>query len=372
MKLTSALDAMKTRDGMRKYKSFGSFWKPGNQATVLYPIYWDDDGKPQLLVSSVFGHQIDMRNFGIKASFIPTHSEINEDGDVVKEDTLLKFSKIVKVYIDGEKQRRIDELQNNPDWDNLPKAAYEQALADIEKDYDPNNLKAIKPAVGRFTMLITTEVIYIPMVNDELVTSQSEAGIATQTLSNSRINKLYSIMRNKRVNLTPNDKYLEVTYNFTGNNKSEAGKAEPKEVMPEYRMSVRYPDAYRELEDLISKLPADSDVIKRHNYSYREVPETDIISAIQVYTLRYSKDLATLPEASQEILEKNAAIIKELRIPLKDTDPTLRARITGRNSELPTPNIPTGIGQAPSISELMGSEFRADDTLAEAVNLDIS
>jgi hypothetical protein len=367
----SASSALKTRRESQKLQSFSKMWKVNDRARVFYPVYTDPEtGKRELLVAAVYGHQVDMQNFGVKTSFIPTHAELTEYGEVVVPDALFKFSQIAKLFIDGEKQRRLDEFEKK-DWDGIPQTVKSLEFRKIEDEYDTaKNLKAIGPVIRRLTMLITTECLYVPMVNDKPV--PSDARVVAQPLSNGRIMKLLESLNG--ADTKPDDGCLwhEVSYSFTSasNSRPDAGKAEPVGVNPEYRLSARYPDAFAELRPHLDNLPTESSTIERRSYSFREIPEADIMQAIQAYCIMHAGELTSLPGDSEETLYKNAKLIFDLKVPLAGFTAEQRAKLEAA-AGIPAAPLPTpaqAAPGAPTLSELLHSERRPTDPTDEVAN----
>ncbi|MDR1523247.1 MAG: hypothetical protein LBS29_04785 [Endomicrobium sp.] len=317
MRLTAS-GAMKQREDSMKLTAFGKMWKVGDQGTVFYPVTQNEEtGKLDLLVAAIWGHQVDMNQLGIKVTFIPTHSVINERGEPLTPDITFQFSRIAKLFLEGEKEQRKAVVSAKDGWDKMPRSAYIQAIETIEHEYDTkNNMKAKRPAIGMLSLLITTECLYVPVEND--VPQPDKARLVTQSLSNDRITKLLTLINSNvyAPNLDKGENWLEVTYTFTSarQDKGEAGRAEPIGTAPEYRMSSRFPEAFDALRGRLLGLPKDSSTIEHRNYSYREVPESQIKQALSSFCVIHSDNLSYLTQEGEDILVRNADIVNDMRI----------------------------------------------------------
>lgn len=372
MKLTAS-GALKQREDSMKLGGFSKMWKVGDQGIVYYPVIRDEEtGRLDLLVAAVWGHPVDMQQLGLKVTFIPTHSEINDRGEPVTPDITYQFSRIARLFTEGEKEERKQRVMAK-DWTGQPPAAQAKALQDIEDEYDTKtNMKAKKAAVQRLTLLITTECLYVPVEND--VPQPDKARLVSQSLSNDRIAKLLALLNNSmfKPNYDAGENWLEVSYTFTSsrNDKGEAGRADPQGISSEMKLSRRYPEAFNAIQGRLSGLPKDSSTIERRNYSYREVSEGAIKQALSTFCVVNQDNLSYLTEEGEEILVKNASVVDTLRI--KVQKPELREMIDSAIAEMATENTDSGTpnldsyvaGGAPTIESLMNHQARPDDNTA--------
>ena len=316
MRLTAS-QALRTRQDSRRLGGFGKQWKSGETLTVFYPITWID-GQPEILAAAVWGHSVSIKDLGLKRIFVPSNSQI-EDGVPKVPDVLYQFSRIAPLFIQG----RYEEDRKRLESKNLPSSALKTALAKIDKDYDIDETGKIgkDAAVGKLRLVISTEVVTVTMgPNGE--PDADNARLVTQDLSDSKIQALYSLMKNKQYAPKEGDKYIEVTYSFgtSGDRKSD-GKVAPNGVTDDYKIAHRFPDAFTRIEQQLVQLPESSDTIEKRNSSYRPVEDREIYSAIQTYSALNSDSLDSLTEEDMiERLKKNAAILDKLKIQVENEE----------------------------------------------------
>lgn len=380
MRMT-ATGAMKTREDARKLGGFGQMWKPGDQITVYYPLVRDESGKLDLLVGGCWGHPADPKQLGLKTIFIPSLTDIDESGvPVGKPDITYQFARIAKAFVEGEKQQKVDKCMAKS-WPS--EAARKSALEAIDAEFDTqNNAEAKKAVVGKLTLLITTECVVVPIKNDEPM--PAEARLVTQSLSNDKIRKLLAILNDKKYAPSDDKPYLEVQYTFPAKDKkAEAGKVDPVGQTPEYRLESRYPDHFKTIESLLIGLPESSETIERRNFSYRKFEEKQIMQALTTYSIMQSEFLDSLSDEEDiERLAKSAATLDALSITKSLANEQLKMKITEELDKIKTahpedlvalvdreePTFSTG---APSIEALMTNPNRADDSLAEGLEINL-
>lgn len=371
----SARGAMKVSSKAKKLQNFGKKWDVGDKGIVLYPVYWDDETERlELLVAQVWGYKVnDMQALGIKTSFIPSNAPIGDDDMPVGQDITAQFSRLAPAFIAGEKAAKMQQIEAK----NWPTAAAQKAAMEkLEADYDTkNNMKARKPVVGKLMLLITTECIYIPMKND--VPDWDNAQLVAQTLSSTKISKLLALIDDPQYAMTKDSRYLEVQYNFTAADglKSTAGKNDPTGITEAFALRNRFPDSVSKLEDLITQLPTDSDIIANHNYSYAKQDEASLKSLFQAYSIMNCESLDTVPEDYETSVVKSAEVIDKLQILSSLTNVALKEKISAELAEsanAPTPapvptEVPVSTG-APTAAELLNKPALADDEFSDTLN----
>jgi hypothetical protein len=392
MRLTAS-GMMKTREESRKLSGFGQMWNPGDTVVVYYPLAYQEfedeethvitkSNKPDLLVAGCWGHQVDPKRLtGLKAIFVPTTAKVDESGNPVgTPDVTFQFSRISKSFIDGKKQTEIDKAMTK----NYPSESMKQTeLKAIESRYDTkSNMEAERPAVGKLTMLITTECVVVKLKADGTPDVDS-ARLVTQSLSNEKIRKLLNIMANANYKPNETETYLEVQYSFlAGVKKADAGKVDPTGIAPEYRVSYKYPEQFKSLESLLVSLPESSETIERRNLSYRKIEEKIILQALTAYAIRESEYLDAIKEETEvENLIKNAEVISMLTIKDSLHNEALRAKIDEALEEIRKNTSEEALPateseeenpvdtEAPNIEKLLSNPNRASDDFANGVDL---
>ena len=374
----SARGAVHVGAKARKLQNFGKAWKVGDKGIVLYPIYFDEETKQmELLVAAEWGYQVsDMKALGLTATFIPSNAEIGDDGTPVVPDVTSQFARLAPAFIAGEKEARIKALDAKP-WPTP--SAHKQALEALEREYDTkNNMMAKKPIISRLKLFISTECIYIPMIDDK--PRWENARLYAQSLSNDRIEKLYNIMNDSKYGITPESKFLEVQYDFVAadNEKSTAGKCQPVGQTDQFKLATRFPEDINTFNSLVAQLPEDSDIIRNHNYSYKRFEEAKLKAAFANYAMLNSECLDTIPQDQEELVLKSATLIRDLSLCQALANEELKQKIIDaaaeedkKAAEAPannTTSTPTASTGAPTIADLMSNPNRADDIDANDLN----
>ena len=389
----SARGAQKVSSKVRKLKNFGNAWDVGDKVICLYPVYYDEDtDQVELLVGMEWGYKVnDMQALGLKASFIPSNAEINEDGVPVVPDITSQFSRLAPAFIAGEKAAKERAIEAKP-WPSS--AAQKQALEKLADQYDTkNNPDARKPVIARLSLLITTECVVVPLKDDK--PDWDKANVFAQTLSNTKIKKLLAIMEDAQYGVNKDSTYVEVQYNFVAadGKKSTAGRNDPIGVTDQFALRNRFVSDVdkRKLLELVTQLPEDSDVIRNHNYAYRHIDEAKLRSVFQSYAISESGNLDTVPEDQENMVIKSAQLIKDLSILSALANAELKQKVTDElakiteskpvaetmqepaDDSLPVPPPVTMPTSAPSIMDLMNNPARADDALSdELANVDLA
>lgn len=310
MQLT-ARGAQKTRNESRKLSMYSKQWAPGDTLRVFYPIFWVD-GKPEINVGALYGHNVsDIKALGLKTAFIPSQTKFDESGvPVGPTDITYQFSQIARAFVDG--QKAIDEANvMKKQWPS--EAARKEALKDIETKYDAkNNMKAVKPIIGKVQFYISTEVVSIKLMNGQPATDT--IAVTSMPLSNQKIDQIYNLMSDPKYAPQPGDDYFEVEWKYpVHTDKGQSAKAAtPNGLTAEYRFSTAYPDAWTNIVSAIGSLARDDESIVRRATS--KVDPQKVLNKLKNYTFMHSECLDAAPEESVELLCKNCLLIKELDV----------------------------------------------------------
>lgn len=309
----SARSAMRTRQDSRKLSGFGSMWKPGDQLQVFYPIFFDEEsGLYDLIVAACWGHSVDPKALGLKRVFVPTTSEI-VDGEPKVPDALYQFSRIAPLFVQGELDEKTKSLMEK----NMPEAARKTALKKVEDEFENK-----EPVVGKLRYVISTECVVVP-IDQNGNPDIEKIRLVTQDLSDSKINQLLAILSDFKYR--PEDKeanYLEVTYTFgSSGDKKQDGKVPPQGVSAEYKIAHRFPDAWPSVEQQLGSLPDNATTVFKRNGNFRAVEESQILTALQTYSVIESGSLDSLTDEDNiNRLIRNAAIVSQLQIPVSNEE----------------------------------------------------
>lgn len=350
MKL-SARGAQKTREESRKLQMYSKQWAPGDTMHVYYPIYWEN-GQPEIAAGAVWGHSVgDVKELGLHTVFIPSTNQFDENGmPIGTPDITYQFSKIANIFRNGAMASELASIMKKKGWPS--ETARENAISDIKKKYDTkNNRNAIKPIIGRAMYYISTEVVCVKIVNEQVVLDT--VTVCSAPLSNKLINQLYSLMRNPKYRPNEGDEFFEVEiiYPVDPDKGSSGRQATITGLTPEYRISNAHPDSYPSIESVFTSVSREEETIVRR--ATTTVNPERVREALSSYSMMHSEDLdAISDERDVETLTKNADLIaqlhfvnalenKDLAIKLQEAIDKMNAYkpATPMDSEVPEPNL---------------------------------
>lgn len=367
---------------------FGKMWNPGDTGIVIYPWFKDSEtGNFELLVALRRGHKAQPKELSIKASFIPSLCEFDENDNVVGAgDFTYQFSKIAPCFVAGQKELELSRIREK---ENINESMRHDLITQVDKKFDKDNVKGVKPVVGGLTYIIATECVYVPMKDNK--PDIENASLVSQALSDTRINQLYALANDPKFAPMPiegmDDMYaLEVQYSFPAGDKTAAGKAAPLGLAPEYRLEATHPQQYAAIHNIVMTLPQESETIEKRNYSFQKFSENMIRQSLTQYAVMQTEYIDALTETSNEEMieriEKNARVFEELNITrsLKNQDiidkisaalELQHAQESNMDNTEPTTtseestNIPVG---SPTIQQLLEAEHVGDEDSIAALD----
>lgn len=309
-------DMVREKQSARRITSFGRMWDRGTVLYAYYPLGLDKEGKRRMIVGQAWGHRVnDSDALGLKTQFfIPSTMNISGAPKPKGEDILTRFSNLAPLFIEGQKNADILELEESCRDD---KRTFAEGLKAIEEKYDvQKNKKAPKPVISKMMSLITTECFAFTLKGNEI--DPENFNIVAQDLSNERIVQFEQEANAASAGVVQfgDREFLEIRYSFgsTGD-KMKDGKVTPENLCGEDSLLFKFPNLIPTIEQHCLSIPATSDTMMARNSSYNIMTEKEIKKCISKYSIKNRKDLATLPEDSVDILCKNARIMKELAIP---------------------------------------------------------
>lgn len=311
----SANTAMKTRQDSRKVQGFGKRWKSGETHLVAYPIFFDENGEPQLLVGAGWGHPIDPKAISVKAIFWPSHSEI-VDGVPKVADLAYQASRIMPLVLKGSYAAEVKKVEES----DLSNSQKKQSLKEIDKKYEVDDDGKItkQPAISRLKFIVTTEIFDVPLVADTMAPNIKEARVVSQDLSDEKIRAIRNLMLNPNHAPKSGDRYFWVQYAFgTQGDRKIDGRVAPTGIMPEYRIEVRYPEEFAKIKSELESLPVESESVMKRNSVFTKGDDRDLMSALQTYWILNEDKLNDLSEDTDiDRLKKVAKVVRDLKVPV--------------------------------------------------------
>ena len=305
--------AMQTKQKNQFVMGFSKSYDPGDTTRVFYPIYWDENGEPRLCVGVRCGHSVnDYKALGLKASFIPTLSPLDEDYQPIDHDIAYRFARTVAPAIWAGQYKAEEAVINSKQWpsDSMKK----EALKSLDEKFDTrSNLKAVKPVISKYQMLILTEPLVCKVVNGKV--NIDSASTFVQKISSDLSNKLNILMHDAKYAPEPGSEYFEVEYVYpAGTDKTTSGKTLPSGLTPEFRMYNNDPEGFAKIKSRLNSLTTDAEVIASH--FAKPIEESRIVQALTNFTFMNSQYIDNLSADSEEFerLTKEPDMVEELRL----------------------------------------------------------
>ncbi len=303
--------AMQTKQKNQFVTGFSKSYEPGDTTRVFYPIFWDENNEPQLCVGVRCGHSVnDYHGLGLKASFITTLSPLDEDYNPIVHDIAYKFAKSVAPAIWAGQYKAEEAVINSKQWPN--EAMKKEALKALDAKYDTkSNMKAVKPIISKYQMLILAEPLVCKVTNGKVNTESARTYV--QKVSGDLTNKLNILLHDKKYAPEPGADYFEVEYVYAaGVDKMQCGKTLPSGLTSEFRMHNNDPEGFAKIRSMINNLTTDSEVIASH--FAKPVEESRILQAFTNYVYMNSQYLDNLSSDSEEVkrITEEPSMIEDL------------------------------------------------------------
>lgn len=371
--------ALKQKESRTKLGTFSKQWAPGNTYRVFYPIVANEEtGQYEYTVGGVWGYAVnDMKELGIKTTFIPALMGVDENGELLGNlDITGQFASIAPVFVASAKEKELQEIgEKNFPSEELRK----EALKRIETKYDKDNLKAVKPVIGRLSMKLAIEAVMVPIVNQVL--QIDKAVVVSQPLSTKKARTLIDLLSDPKYAPQAGDAFFEVEYNYpmdtdkgrSGNSVTISG------LTQEYKTAVAAPTDYARLKSKLDSLARDEETIVRHCTT--NVNESKIRQCITSYAFMHSADLEHCSEDNAETLAKNVNIIKEISLMQAIQPGALKAKLeealAKQVDEVATEAIPEAVlpaEGAPSLDSLISGNTTVNEDAEDAAtdNIDFN
>ena len=303
--------AMQTKQKNQYVTNFSKSYEPGDTTRVFYPIYWDDDGEPQLSVGVRCGHSVnDYNALGLKTSFITSLCPLDEDYNPISYDVAYKFAKTVAPAIwAGQYKAEEDQINSKP-WPS--EAMKKEALKTLDAKYDTrNNMKAVKPIISKYQMIILIEPLVCKVINGRVNVDTAKNYV--QKISSDLSNKLNILLHDPKYAPEPGSNYFEVEYVYAaGVDKTTSGRTLPSGLTAEFRIHNNDPEAFNKIKQQINNLTTDAEVIASH--FAKPVEESRILQAFTNFAYMNSQYLDKLSASSEEIerITKEPEVIEDL------------------------------------------------------------
>lgn len=352
--------AQKTAQESKKLGGFSKQWLPGDTLRVFYPLM-NQDGQLDIAVGAVWGHKVnDYENIGLKTIFIPSLTDVDEETGfpIGQPDVTYQFSQIAPVFIHSQHKQEEQKLQAKP-W--ASETARAEAIKKLDHKYDAkNNMKAIKPAIGRLTYLIFTEVLVIKCTNG--IPDPNTAAVVSYPISSEKGTKISTLLKDPKYAPQPGDSYFELEWKFPSNpdRATSSRTATVNGLTSENRLCNENPEVFNAIKNQLPMLSCDAETIARR--ATRKVSEPKIRQALMNYMFSMSEYLDTYIEDDEEVLLKHADLIQDLSVLNALTNESLIGKLKEELNNKPVeeatslpkqnvePTAPT-TGMAPGIEE---------------------
>ena len=351
--------SFKTRQAAQKIGSFGKKWKPGDKLRAFYRIGETPDGDWDLLVGALWGHKADFDALGMKRSFLPTTSELDDDGNVVKKDIIYQTVPVMRLLFDGIKQEKVNKIKNN---DGLPDSAKDAAIKKIDKDYENK-----RPALGGLEYKIFTECVVVP-VNEKDEPIWKDASLVSQDLSKKKYRAIYDAINNVKNWVDKENGFVEISYVF-GNDedKKVAGDITPLGVSAQEAISFCAPEEPEDSPKYINAqkalnyckdLPDDSDTIIKRNANSKPISPAEFKEAITTYAALNATDALDALAGDEKAIENMEKAVDAIRLYHISVH---IPKIVEKLEQFETDTSHKEQSDAPNIDELQGSSFSKEE-----------
>lgn len=308
----SLRSAQSQTKGLAKLYNLGKGWEVNTTGRALYPCFKNEDGSWELMAAVCAGHSVnDFQALGnLKAIFIPSNSELDDNLNVITPDAAYQFSKIAYPLVMAQKAAAIQNLRNKrwPDDSQL-----QAAINEVNAKYDPKNMKAIRPVIGKLSMLVTSECLYVPIDATTKAPLVDQARPFTQNVSGKAAALLNLLSETPPTDDFP---YLEVEYAWvsSSNDKSEAGRASPTKVVESERIIAKYPELDNALRSAANGLASSSDEMLKRNSAFARKSEAQIIRALSNYCIMKTDTIQYADLEDLESIERNLNVFAMLSV----------------------------------------------------------
>lgn len=323
-----ARGAQRDRQATRKLRAYSKQWSPGDTMRVFFPLIWGEDGKPDILIGQVWGHQINnVKELGLHTTFIPSLTPFDKDGNPVgTPDITYQFSRIAPIFVNGARAAEIARISKKP-WNS--DAQREAALEEVKKKYDTkNNREAVKPIIDRARFVILTEVVSAKYVEGTGIVPDS-VGISSLALSDQFLSKLWTFMDSPKSSPEQGARYYEIEITYPADpDKGASGRAAvPSGLTQDWTLVNKYPDQFPMIEAYFNSWSADSETMKSR--ATTSVNPDAIAEAIRNYCMLNSEFLDGVDnEDDVNVLLNNIEVVSKVVNPRFLTNTDLQATLT--------------------------------------------
>lgn len=256
------------------------------------------NGECDILAASVPGREADYDK--LKASFVRIDDfDVTESNKIIDNSGLIPIARIARVFFEAEYAAAIEDAKELAEKDRkargkatIDEIALAAAIKKIDVEYhgdneaNPKVYPTKKPLIGSVVTPIATEVLIIPLKDDETPDFANMVS-ASLDISGKRYANITSIINNKNY-CNPESGYVEIGFSWKGKDNKEAGtNINFQGISKDLALATMYPDAWNaNVETILSRLPKTAENIAARNstMSSRTTPK-EITETIKKYML---------------------------------------------------------------------------------------
>lgn len=316
MLVKSGRGALQTKQENKRLVGFGKAWQSGEKLRVFYPLFINPtDGLPDIVINNAYGHSCDVKQLkSLHRVFIPSSAQRDEEGTVIKPDLILRFSRIAKLFLEGEKEQKLAAIAANS---RLDKKVRDKQNKEIEDSYEDAS-----PIIGPLRDLTTTECIVVPL-NSDGSPNQEKIKFCSQDLSEERLQHMQAILTDPKCFVDTERMMLEVEYTMGSTGKrNQDGRVKPDGLDEKYLLRNTYPEEYAKFAGRLDSLPKTWEMIYKRNNSFHPIDPSELLSALSSYCVLNGALLDNLKDDEDMVkrLRKNADILDTLSVQLEMFD----------------------------------------------------
>lgn len=366
------------KDAQGSCRNLSKLLNLGTRYRLFFPVTTDEHGANDILLAAVPGRKLDYEK--LKRSFITLSDfEQSETGRIVDNSGLQPYARISRVLFEAEcameKAKAKDEAikiasQTGKEVDQVALAA---SLKEIElayhgdRDAKPSAVYATKsPMISSVVVEVATEVYVVPLTSNG-EPEFAKAFVAAFPISSRKQKQLVELVTNPDT-CPIGTKFLEVSYNYTGTDKKQAGMdATLQGCSHETSLAVKYPELWAANKDGLDKLSTSAEAIASKNMSMSSTATTaEVVELFKKYVSKNSLTLVYI-DLESDIAKSAAKDMVEFDIAVEA--PTVQKKLIElvnsqtedkeAEEELNAAEV-TGAAKAKSLSELEAATDNVD------------
>lgn len=301
VKVNGGLESdVKEKASTSKRRNFSQLMNLGVNYRLFFPLADDANGQVTIITASAWGRKLNQEILGKGVNFVKLSADYNKDGNLHDNSGIAPFARIARVIFDADYKYEVEQAQDRAVKEaktlgkDVDEVALRMSLKELEqtyygdKDAKPNPVYATKaPAIGNQTLEIATECLVVPLDTNS-VPEWNKAEVASLPLtSNTKIQQLRAIYTNPDF-CDDEQEYLEVSWNYSGTTKAEAGRSACfTGVSKETSLARKFPELWEANKGKLADISLDPETIASKNWTLSTAtPVKEVVEKFKSYLLK--------------------------------------------------------------------------------------